>query len=126
MFYVLILESDPVLRDATVAMIRNSVCQPVAVADLPGALGALSGIRFDVLMAGLSHDSPDLRDFIVAVKASYPKLRVIAGASQRGNTRQAGIVDAYLDSPLDHGAVRAALRLAFTYAGTRLAAPGGG
>jgi len=120
MFYVLILESDPALLSDTMAMVSNSVCQPVGVTDIPGALGALSGIRFDVLMAGLSGDSPDLAEFIVAVKASYPTLRVIAGASQRNSTRQARIVDAYLASPLDRQDVRAALRLAFIYAGTRL------
>jgi len=120
MFYVLIVESDPALLNDTVAMVRNSVCHPVGVKDIPGALGALSGIRFDVLMAGLSQDSPNLEEFIVAVKASYPTLRVIAGASQRKRTREARIVDAYLDSPLNHHEVRAALRLAFIYAGTRL------
>ena len=80
----------------------------------------VSSIRFDVLMAGLSQDSANLEEFIVAVKASYPTLRVIAGASQRESTREARIVDAYLDSPLDRHRVRAALRLAFIYAGTRL------
>jgi len=120
MFYILIVESDPALLSDVVAMASNSVCQPVGVKDIPGALGALSGIRFDVLMVGLSPHSPNLEEFIVAAKAGHPTLRIIAGASQRGTFRQARIVDAYLDSPLDQHKVRAALRLAFIYAGTRL------
>lgn len=120
MIYVLIVESDPGSRAAAEEWIRTPTCQTVSVAEAAKARGALSGISFDIMVVGLSPNSPNLGDLIFFAKAKYPTLRIIAGAKQALDTQHARIVDSYLESPITPQAVGAAMRIACRYIGTRL------
>jgi len=108
--HVLIVDRNKPVRDALTQMVSQAGCEPVALPDAAGALGALTAIGFDALVAGVSPGDDSVSGLVDAARRHQPDLRIIVGRAYALETDAAGLVDAYMDSPVTFHVLRVALQ----------------
>ena len=114
LLHVLIADDDPTTREEFRHVLEQLQCQCVAVRDAHGALGALSAIRFDVLLAGAIPDDTAYGGLMAAARSLQPSLRIVTSRRRGLDAMPPGLVDAYVDLPATLHGLRMALQDAFT------------
>lgn len=99
-YQVLIAENNVLIRDALTQMVWLCGCQPVAVRDLDCAMGALSGIKFDILITGVAPGNAHVPGFVYAARAQQATLKILVGKAYAKEIPSTAIVDGYLTFPV--------------------------
>jgi DNA-binding NtrC family response regulator len=97
---VLILEKSKLTRDALVQMVYLCGCEAVSVQNPDWALGALTGVKFDFLIAGIAPGDDSVPRLAYAAREQQPSLYIILGTSHINETATSQIADAYVPFPL--------------------------
>jgi DNA-binding response OmpR family regulator len=112
MVCVLVMEQDEVVRETLVHMIGACGYQVIGLPDAPRALGAMTGMVFDLLVAGIDGPDESIPRLLIDSKSIQPRLRAVTGRPQMEKVFPPRIADSYLDSPFSLDELRNAMRKA--------------
>jgi DNA-binding NtrC family response regulator len=109
-FQVLIMEKNTLIRDALTQMVFLCGCHAVSTQTTDFVLGSLTGVRFDLLIAGIAPGDESIPDLIHAARERQPSIGIIVGISYTAETQASQLVDAYVPFPLSIHELRAAMQ----------------
>lgn len=107
-FSTLILENDPLTRQAVVYLLDGLKHVPVAVEDLAAAAGVLESRRVDLAILSLGLRDPDGGSVAERLKRLHGNVKVIVVGGRQPQA-PAPSIDAWVRKPLSLGVLAAAI-----------------
>lgn len=98
-YHILVLEENEVLRVAVTKMITSRGWSPISVEHIHLAMGAIEGVQFDIVVAGLINYNEEVTNLFCKVRELSPSTRLISGAEFRLNNQGLLALDQYINFP---------------------------
>lgn len=109
----LVVEQDSELREHMVDMLRTCGCHPIAVPSAERAVGLLTQMKFDFLVAGITSESLCVNSLILDATNIQPSLTVALGGTFIAQCAHTWRALYFMNIPPSLDQMRAIVRSAF-------------